>query len=423
MRLFIILVIILLSAHVLPAQKVKDGKDIKDMTPQNRMFSRELRAGVKQVEIPFEFENNFIIVDVLFSNVVPLKFIFDTGAEHTVLTRREVTDLLKIPYQRRFTVMGADLKSELHAYLIRQIDLKVGEVDAKNQSMLVLEEDYFKFEEYTGHKIYGIIGAEFFKGFIVKIDYNRKRITLTSVRHFKTPKDYMKVPLNIKRQKPYIDTHINLRQDTIVPVRLLLDTGASLSLLINSNTHPDLEPPSNSIKGSVGLGLGGYLDGHLGRINHLNIADVTLNDVVTNFQELPEGTDTTHLNGRNGLIGNKILSRFTVIIDYPRETLYLKPNKKFTKPFKFDKSGLQFIASGPRLRTFLVQSVIAGSPAEEVGIQEGDIIKSINGWPAGLVGLNGMINILKKKEGKKITLKIKREKIKIKKTFYLRKLI
>lgn len=425
MRLFIILAILFFSVDGLLAQKVETTSKMEDVMfrKKDNPFTRELKFGVKQVEIPFEFENNFILVDVVFNNIIPLRFIFDTGAEHTILTRREITDILGVPYQRRFTVIGADLKTELHAYLVRNIHLKVGQINARNQSLLVLEDDYFRFEEFTGEKIHGIIGADFFKGFIVKIDFIRSRITLTSVSHFKEPKDYMKIPIEVKRQKPYLNTEINLRQDTIVPVKLLLDTGAGLSLIVNSDTHPDLEPPVNAVKGSVGLGLGGDLDGYLGRINHLDIADVTLDDVVTNFQALPEGMDTTHLNGRNGLIGTKILSRFTMIIDYPRETLYLKTNKKIKEAFKFDKSGLQIIASGVNLNTFIVQNVIKNSPAAEADLREGDIIKSINGVPVVILGMSSLLNKLKKKTGKKIVLKIKREKKRIKKVFYLKEII
>ena len=45
-----------------------------------------------RVEIPFEYVNNFIIVNVVFNRLFPLKFVFDTGAENTILTRKEITD-------------------------------------------------------------------------------------------------------------------------------------------------------------------------------------------------------------------------------------------------------------------------------------------------------------------------------------------
>ena len=55
-------------------------------------------------------------------------------------------------------------------------------------------------------------------------------------------------------------------------------------------------------------------------------------------------------------------------------------NKNIKNDFKFDKSGLQILASGVNLNVFIVQSVLKGSPAEEVGIKEGDVLKSIKGF-------------------------------------------
>ena len=44
--------------------------------------------GRSQIDIPFEYTNNFIILTVHFNGLLPLKFIFDTGAEHTILSKR-----------------------------------------------------------------------------------------------------------------------------------------------------------------------------------------------------------------------------------------------------------------------------------------------------------------------------------------------
>ena len=38
-----------------------------------------LPPGQRQVDIPFEYSNNFIILTVNFNGILPLKFIFDTG--------------------------------------------------------------------------------------------------------------------------------------------------------------------------------------------------------------------------------------------------------------------------------------------------------------------------------------------------------
>lgn len=396
---------------------------LKDSDTKNRP-PKELRGGLSKVEMPFEFKNNFIILDVLFNNNVPLKFILDTGAEHTILTNKLITDLLGIPYRRKFTVKGADLSKELVAYLIRGINLQVENIQASNHSLLVLEEDYFQFEDFTGINIHGIIGADFFRGYVIKFDFQRKLVTLIAAHLFEAPKgSYIELPIEVNRGKPYLNTNIALQDSSQTNVKLLLDTGASVSLLINTNTDSLLQIPENVIPANIGRGLGGYLEGYLGRVEQLDLGQYDLNEIITNFQDLPPELDPADINNRNGIIGNQILNRFTVIMDYPRGKLYLKPNRKYDNEFKYDKSGLQIFASGTMLNDFQIQYVIPNSPAAEAGLQKGDKILSINRLPAGFVSLSGIIAKLKRKEGKKIRLKIKRGEQKLVKTFFLRKLI
>ncbi|MFK7937504.1 MAG: PDZ domain-containing protein, partial [Saprospiraceae bacterium] len=148
-----------------------------------------------------------------------------------------------------------------------------------------------------------------------------------------------------------------------------------------------------------------------------------LNEIVTNFQDLPPSIALDDINNRNGIIGNEILSRFYVIMDYARGQLYLKPNRRFKKKFKFDKSGLQIFAVGNNLNAFQIQYVIPNSPAANAGLQVGDKILSVNRLVAGFLSLRNVIEMLKGKEGKKIRIKINRDGEKMIKTFYLRKLI
>ncbi len=384
----------------------------------------EILKDVKKTEIPFEYKNNLIIVKVIFQKIFPLNFIFDTGAEHSILARREITDVLGIPYEREFKIVGSDMKTELTAYLVRGIHLRINDMVVPYNSMLVLEEDYLHFDEIAGLEVQGILGADIFRGLVVQIDYNRKVITLSKSRGFKKPeRNYIAVPIDIYRNKPYLNTFIKIQQDTTIPVRLLLDTGAMLSLLLNTDTHPGLKLPPRVIKGQVGLGLGGVIEGYLGRVISLDMGELQCTQVLTNFQELQQGIDTSFLKGRNGIIGNQILSRFNLIIDYPKGTLYLSPNRNFKKSFEFDKSGLIVIAADIHLSKFIIHAVIKGSPAEEAGLLPGDEIKRINCGPASLRTLSSIQHALAGKEGKQVTMVVKRAGRRIKVHFTLRNLI
>lgn len=384
----------------------------------------EILRDVKRIEIPFELTNNLILVNVTFGRVFPLKFIFDTGAENTILSNRAYTDMLGTTYVREFKLLGSDLRTEIRAYLVRGIHLSIENMVVPSHSLLVLDEDYFNFEELIGIPVHGIIGADLFKGLSVKINYEKRVITLSKSNSSKPPKGTFGVlPLHIEKNKPYLNTSIKMQNDSTVNVKLLLDTGAMLSLLLNADSHPNLQPPPNTISGNIGMGLGGVLKGHLGRVANIQLGDFECKEVITNFQSLDEGMDSMLLQGRNGVIGNGVLSRFLVIIDYPAQKLYLQPNKHYKSEFDFDKSGLIVIAADQQLNQYLVHSVLPGSPSELAGIMPGDEIVRMNHVPVGMLSLERIYKVLKKKEGKRIILVVKRAGKKQKFTFYLRKLI
>ena len=389
--------------------------------PATAQFAGNQRQN--RIDIPFEFVNGFIVVNVTFNHLFSLRFIVDTGAEHTILTKREYADILGIPFEREFRILGSDLQTELSAYLIRHNHLQLGNMAIGNQSLVVLEEDFFRFEEFTGTTVHGIIGANIFRHFIMKINYQRQVISLYSPNDWEVPDDFHQLPLEIYKSKPYLTTALELTEGQTIPVKLLLDTGASLTLLLHNDTHPAIQPPENTIPGNIGKGLGGYLEGFVGRARSLQFGSYEAAELVCNFQDLSTAIDTSFLNDRNGILGNLVLNRFTIIIDYFREKLYIKPNKYYDDAFEYDKSGLTIIATGRGLNTYLAYAILHDSPAGESGLLPGDEILRVNGWQASFLGLRGINRRFKMKTGKRIRMVIRRDGEKMKIEFRLRDLV
>lgn len=381
--------------------------------------------GRRSVEIPFEYTNNFIILTVQFNGFLPLKFIFDTGAEHTILSKREISDMFNVSYEREFRVTGSDLKTELVAYLARRIRFDIPEkAVAPSMDILVLQEDYFRFEEYAGINVHGIMSANAFSRYVMRINYDRKMITLYDREHFKMKEDgFEAVPLEVFRNKIYMKARIGMAPDSVAPVKLLIDTGAGLPLLLFSDTHPLLHPPANAISSNIGMGLGGYLEGFTGRIREIDLGAFAQQNVVTYFQTLDSLHNSEHLNKRNGLIGNTLLNRFFVVLDYQAATMWLKPSRNFRNAFVYDRSGLNLIASGASFNHFTVQSVLPGSPAAEADIRKGDEVVRVGFLPTTFSSLADLQHTFQKKAGKKLKVVIRRNGKLMKKRIVLRDLI
>lgn len=380
----------------------------------------------RQVDIPFEYVNNFILVKLNFNGTLPLRFIFDTGAENTILSKREISDVLHVRYDRVFKLTGSDLKTEITAYLARGIRFDIPEkVFAPREDILVLDEDYFRFEEYAGIEVHGILSANAFSRYVIKINYQRKVITLYERKHFKLKDEgFINTDIEIYRNKPYITTQLQILRDTVISVKLLLDSGAGVPLLLFSNTHELTSPPPSAIPSNIGMGLGGYLEGYTGRVYGLKMGDLAQHNILSYFQELDTSLlDKDMIYARNGLIGNIILQRFIVILDYQLEKIWLKPSKLYQDEFVYDRSGLHLIASGRALNVFTVEAVLPGSPADEVGLIKGDQLVRVGFFPASIYTLSDLVKKFQRKPGQKIRLVVKRDGKRIKKRLILRNLI
>ncbi len=383
----------------------------------------DLLQGKKKVEIPFHYHHNFIILDVHLFGLIPAQLIFDTGAEHIILFKREYTDVLGVPYDRRIPIMGSDLSREIYALILRNGLIEIDGLPARPHDMLVLEENYFNLDEMIGIPIAGLIGGGFFKNFVVNIDYKRHKLVLYDPYEFTVPKDFVSLPLQIKTNKPYLNADAVLMDGTVVQVDLLLDTGSGVPLLLHNNSSPQLHLPQSYIRGKLGMGLGGFLEGFIGRISTLNVGEIKFPFVLTSFQDIDSSWLADRDKFRNGLLGNQLLSRFNLYIDYVRAIMYLKPTKLAQKPFDMDRSGLIILAYGAEFNQFVVRDVAPMSPAEEAGIKSGDVLVKFQGLPAHLYTLDGLNSILQKKVGKTIHLVIRREREVIRKSLILRDLI
>ncbi|MBP8726354.1 MAG: PDZ domain-containing protein, partial [Saprospiraceae bacterium] len=173
----------------------------------------------------------------------------------------------------------------------------------------------------------------------------------------------------------------------------------------------------------LGSGLGGLLTGYVGRTGALQMGKYVLREVVSHYMLVETPLAKAEKQVKNGLIGNLVLERFHVYLDYLSSKLYLKPSKKFDAEMPYDKSGMLIICGGDDLQRYMVGFVVPGSPAFEAGIREDDEILRVNGMPVSMLSLGKVNGLLQKRDGKRIRLLMRRDGSKYKCSFMLRSMI
>jgi hypothetical protein len=186
----------------------------------------------------------------------------------------------------------------------------------------------------------------------------------------------------------------------------LLDTGANNSMLQRCFVDSfDLLRGRRFLDVSI-IGAGGEENASLCRFTSFSLGGHLLKKPV--FAIPSERSGIGAFEGVSGLIGNDMLERFRVTLNYRKQWVFLEPNRRIGDPFYPDKGGLQITRA--KDGSIIVHSVIPGSPAEKAGVKAGDEILSIDGREASAFdGLDEIIYVFQRREGDKRELEIKRK--------------
>ncbi len=392
----------------------------------SQILGFSLPEGKSKVQFPIEVFNNLVVVPIVLNGQLPLKFILDTGVRTAILTEKAYSDILNLQYSRKYTIAGPGGEKVVDAYVTNNVTFDMPGVHGQGHAMLVLDKDYLELRNYMGTDVHGILGYELFSRFIIKIDYEKKLLTLMQPDRFKPSKRLTWLPITVEDTKPYIVVGVQMNDSTSLSAKLLVDSGASHGIFLEAGSNPKIKVPTKHVSAVIGRGLGGEITGQIARIKSLEIGNFSIKGVIANFPDQETYIDTLKTSRnvyRNGSIGGDMLSRFTVIFNFPGERLYLKKNSSLKKEFYFSLSGLTLRARGARLRNFEISEVRESSLAEKADIRKGDRILMVNGLSVDELDLNEINGLLNSKPGRKINLLIQRDGIKSKKEFKLENII
>jgi membrane-associated protease RseP (regulator of RpoE activity) len=152
-----------------------------------------------------------------------------------------------------------------------------------------------------------------------------------------------------------------------------------------------------------GVAVGGSTEGRLFRAAAFVIGADRIDAPLIGYT-----VDSGGFENRNdaGTVGAAVLSRYRLILDYPRNRIILEDGPNAGDDPTEDHSGILVVSPGPAFDSLVIAQVIPGSPAAEAGLAPGDEITSMDGrsgWTLRDVRLAleqpGPIDLVVRKDG------------------------
>jgi hypothetical protein len=255
-----------------------------------------VRAGVVRGEVaaefPFEYREGLLWVQIrVAGSPEPLRFLLDSGASVSVVSLNTARRL-GLSLGQPVNVSG--VRTTTTGYWPQKLSATASGVTLPSDYLAL---DLSKLSGACEEPVDGLIGADFFKGKIVQIDFAAQKIRLLNASYNASKAQTTR--LEIRRSGLCVKASVNGGK----PQRLRVDTGCATALQWVTGR---MQPGHRTGKVTIGLA-------------ELNIpqTQTTVSLAGRTFRDVQTGLHRDALfEGERGLLGNGLLSRFdTVTMD------------------------------------------------------------------------------------------------------------
>src|SRR5438046_1931431 len=288
-------------------------RSVNGAVPPDKPSSTE--SATNKVTVPFEFVSGRIPVSARINGCRPGSAMLDTGYSINMLSG-ELVESLELKRVGHITIVGVAGEEQADVFEGVRFDLAGATFSPRRVAALPAS--------YQSHwrKRDGVLGAGFFKRFVVEIDPRDKKIWLHEPDSFHYSGDGDMIPFRFKQSTPIVEGAVILPGHEPISGRFEIDTGCDGGLCLGSDFVQSnrLVEATGKTESSGRRGLGGEARTKIGRVPKFRLGAQVIERPLTNF--FLEGSPVD--DGFAGHIGMEVLRRFRVIFDYSRERMVLE---------------------------------------------------------------------------------------------------
>lgn len=344
------------------------------------------------------FSGGVIVVQARFENIKDsFNFILDTGSGGISLDSSTCAEFNIITKASDTTITGIGGIKKVH--FIFDKSLKLPGLTLQHLNFHV--NNYEVLTSVYGEKIDGILGYSFLNRYVVKINFDSNHIEVFSPGKMKYDNGgtllhpvFTSIPIQFMRIRDRIKMDYNF----------YFDTGAGLCFLMTERFAADSAILLKKRKPLItqAEGMVGRLQMRLTVMREVKIGPYRFRNVPTYLYK--DDFNVISYPFAGGLVGNDLLRRFNMVLNYGQREIHLLPNTHFTDLFDYAYTGLGIYYIDGKI---IVIDVIDDSPAQKAGfIAEDEVISVGNNLSHNIQSYKNMLQI----PNQKIKVIVKRGK-------------
>lgn len=353
-----------------------------------------------------QYSGGVMIVQAQLNNIKDtFNFILDTGSGGISLDSSTCAEYQIVSRQSDTTITGMGTARKVRFAYNMQLQLPGLTINRLNFHI----NNYDVLTSVYGEKINGVIGYSFFSRYIVKLNFDSLKVEVFSPGEIQYPRDgtilrpaFTTLPIQ----------NIHIRDKRKIDFNFYFDTGAGLCFLMSEAFANDSSVLLKRKKTIVtqAEGMGGKLQMKLTVVKLIQIGRYKFRNVPTFIFQ--DDYNVTSYPFVGGLLGNDLLRRFNLIVNYPQKEIHLLPNSHFFEPFDYAYTGIaMYYVDG----SIIIDDIAEGSPGQKGGLKPNDVVLGVGNnfsnnimqYKTILQDATGKINLLIRRNGELMQILIK----------------
>ncbi|HEY5951232.1 MAG TPA: retropepsin-like aspartic protease [Kofleriaceae bacterium] len=274
--------------------------------------------------IPIELVYGGLIFVKVSINDQPMSFVFDTGAEFTLINSSRVS---KLGLQGVGTFATGAGGGDVVVSFVPHVTTKVGDASVSDQIVGAVLLD--ALEGPLKRPVDGILGYDFISRFVVEIDYVKQTMKLYDRATYHHSGAGKPVALTLEDSTPYFDAAIEVPSQGDISGHFVLDTGCLCEVQLFTpfvDEHKLLTALPSAKQAGFTAGAGGTTKQLSATIPMLKVGGWGVPKATASLSRDTSGATADPESA--GLIGSLVFKQFVLVLDYKSKQAFLDPLPK-----------------------------------------------------------------------------------------------